>query len=118
MTLVLSVLLLLQLTVPLGAHDGHGEVSILTGSVRSVERDRVEIETLDHTTLQRKNVWILLDAKTKFLVGKNRVNRLDLVFGQRVESTVRSEHARDDSIQFRAMQVRVKEPKKSVSATR
>lgn len=74
--------------------------------------------SFDETVLQRKNVWILLDEKTKFLVGKNRVDRLELVFGHRVESAVWSEHARDNSIQLRAVQIRLNETRKSASDPR
>lgn len=90
----------------------------MTGTVRTVQKDRIEIETFDDTLLQRRSVWILLDAKTKLLLGKNRVDALDLVSGHRVETAVRSEHARDGAIQLRAVQVRVNEPKKPASATR
>jgi hypothetical protein len=47
------------------------------------------------------------------LVGKGRVDRLALAFGHRVETVVRSEHARGDSIQFLAVQIRLNEPKKA-----
>lgn len=109
---------LLLVAGPLGAHEGHGEISILTGTVRSVAKDRLEIETFDNTLLQRKNVWILLDDKTKLLVGKNRVDTIELVFGHRVETAVQSEHARDGSIQLRAVQVRLNEPKKPAPSPR
>ena len=112
------VILLSLLAVPVGAHDGHGEVSILTGTVRNVEKNRLEIETLDDTTLQRKNVWILLDEKTQFRLGKKKVDRLELKFGDRVDTAVRSEHGPRDSIQLRAVQILFIEPKKPASSPR
>lgn len=115
-TAVLGALLLVA--VPLGAHEGHGEISILTGTVRSVANDRLEIETFDDTLLQRKNVWMLLDDKTRLLVGKHQVKTIELVFGHRVETAVRSEHARDGSTQWRALQVRLNEPKKPAPSPR
>lgn len=114
MKLVPLVILLLLPIVPIGAHDGHGEVSVLIGTVKSVDKDRIQIETLDQTTLQLRNVWILLDEKTKFLIGKNRVDRLELASGHRIELAARSEHARDGSMLLRAMQVRLNQPRKPV----
>jgi hypothetical protein len=112
------VILLSMLTLPLGAHDGHDEVSILIGTVRNVEKDRLEIETLDQTTLQRKNVWILLDKKTQFRVSKRKVDRLELAFGDRVETAVRSEHGPRDTIELRAVQILFIEPKQPASSNR
>lgn len=111
---LIAILLLLSMARP-GAHDGHGEVSVLNGTVRSVEPDRLEIEARDQITLQLKNVWILLDGKTKLLDGRKRVDTLPLVFGDRVETVVRSEHGLGNSIRFRATQVRLNQARKQPS---
>ena len=106
---------LLLLTVPVAAHDGHDEVTILTGKVIRVENQTIQLETFDQTMMRLKNVSILIDAKTKFLLGKKRVQTLELAPGHRIEIAVRSEHARDDSIRLRGLQIRLDEPKKPAS---
>jgi hypothetical protein len=42
-----SVTVLVALTLRLAAHDGHGEVSILLGTVMKVAEQRIELETFD-----------------------------------------------------------------------
>lgn len=103
--------------VLVAAHDGHDEIEVLFGTVKNVEDKTFELETLDQATLQRKTVSILLDAKTKFLLGKKRVETLELAAGQRIESTVRSEHTQEGSTRFRALQIKVSEPKKPTSTS-
>ena len=90
-------------------HDG--PVTVLNGTVSAVERDRIQLDTFDPVGLRPRSEWIALDAKTKFLEGKKRVEALDLKIGQPVDTLVQSEDAPDGSHRLRAVQIRVKPAK-------
>jgi hypothetical protein len=98
--------------VPVAAHPGHDEVSVLVGTITKVEGSVVQVKTFDQVVMQLKTVSILIDGKTKFRLGKKRVETLELTPGQRIEGTIRTEDAPDGSIRLRGIQIRVSEPKK------
>ena len=115
MRLMLLVGIALGVFAPCGlaAHPGHDEVTTVMGTVSQVEGKLVQVETFDTVSMQRKTVWIVVDEKTKFVVGRKRVEALELTVGQRIQSTVQTEDLPDGSIRVRAIQVRVNLRKKA-----
>ncbi len=108
---MLCVGLLLMLPSFLAAHPGHDEVTLLIGTVTRIEGERVYLDTFDQASLQRKTVWVVMGEQTKLLLGKKRVDALQLAAGQRVESMVRLEDTPDGSTLLRAIQIRFNPPK-------
>lgn len=98
---VVLLLGLSALTVA-GAHDGHGEQKVMSGTVKTVLPERIEIETFDQNTIQLKRIWIETDAKTKYVRAKTKVDVVDPrpSAGERVTAVVVGEHAKDGSIRF------------------
>lgn len=108
---ILAVCALTLLVFPASAAAHDGPITVLNGTVRAVERDRVQLDTFDPVGMQPRSEWVFLDGKTKFLEGKKRVETLDLRIGQPVDTLVQSEDAPDGSHRLRAVQIRVKPPK-------
>lgn len=112
----LLVLLLLSVSglTPVQAHDGHGEKVVMSGTIKTVLSERIEIETFDQTMLQLKRVWIITDDKTQYRRAKKRVGAetAQPVPGERVVAVVGSEHARDNSLRLVAEQIDLNGPKK------
>jgi hypothetical protein len=91
------------------AHDG--PITVLTGTVRAVQPDRIQVDTFDAVAMRPKDEWLFLDAKTKFFEGKKRVEVLDLKIGQAVDTLVQSGEDADGTHRLRAVQIKMKAPK-------
>ena len=104
---VCLVVLLLLAAHPVAHPDhDHDEKSVLVGTVTSVRRQAIELETLDPVAFQLKTLLIRIDNETSFLENKTPVETLDLARGDRAECTVLISHAPDGSDRFRAIQIR------------
>ena len=96
------------------AHDGHGEQVVMTGTIKTVLAERIELETFDQTMLQMKRVWVITDAKTKYVRAKKRVDAqaAQPVPGERVVAVVSREHTEDKSERLIALQIELNAAKK------
>jgi hypothetical protein len=112
----LLVLLLLSVSglTRVQAHDGHGERLVMSGTIKTVLSDRIELETFDQAMLQLKRVWVITDAKTKYVRAKKRIDveTAQPVPGERVVAVVSSEHTKDNSLRLVAEQIELKGLKK------
>lgn len=97
------------------AHPGHDEISVLVGTVVSVNKDSIELEVFYQAALINQRVSIVLQERTKFRLGKNLVKSLELTRGQRIEAVVRTEDMPDGSLEVRALEIKASEPKKTAS---
>jgi hypothetical protein len=105
-----AVIALLATFVPVAAHENHALI-VIAGTVAAVETGRLQLDTFDRTTLQRKKLWLLIDAKTRLRIGKERVETLDLRPGHQVDTVAQSEDTPDGSLRYRAIQIRLNQPK-------
>ena len=112
--LVVLLLLSVSALVPLGAHDGHGEQLVLSGTIKTVLPVRIELETFDQTMLQLKRVWVITNVKTRYVRAKKRVHveTARPLPGERVVAVVSSEHTEDRSERLIALQIELNAAKK------
>ena len=112
--LVVLLLLSVSALVPLGAHDGHAEQVVLSGTIKTVLPERIELETFDQTMLQLKRMWVITNDKTQYRRGKKRVDAetAQPAPGERVVAVVTSEHAKDNSLRLVAEKIDLNAPKK------
>ena len=105
--LVILLLLSVSALVPLGAHDGHGKQLVLSGTIKTVLPERIELETFDQTMLQLKRVWVITNAKTKYVRAKKHVDveTAQPTAGECVVAVVSSEHTEDKSERLIALQI-------------
>ena len=84
MEFILSLAAVASFAFPAHVAVHEGPITVLNGTVSAVERERIQLDTFDPVGLQPKREWLFLDAKTKFLEGKTRVESLNLKIGQAV----------------------------------
>ena len=86
----------------------------MSGTIKTVLPERIELETFDQTMLQLKRVWVITDDKTQYRRAKKRVDAetAQPVPGERVVAVVMSEHTKDNSLRLVAQKIDLNGPKK------
>ena len=110
LSVTIAVTVFACLELPVRAHENHALV-VMTGTVISADKLRIEVDTLDPTTFARKKLSVSLNEKTRYRIVNKRVDALTLAPGQAVELIVQSEDTADGSLRYKAIQVRIGEPK-------
>jgi hypothetical protein len=109
--LIVLVLAVVLSPVAVAAHPGHDPVAF-TGTVTRILPDRVEIETFDKSLLQMRRIVASLDAQTKWKRGKQKIDASQVAVGASVVITMEPLDAENRATDFRALEVKVNEPKK------
>ena len=91
-----------------GAHPGHGDPVMLSGTVVAVEAKRVQIETLDRASAAIKKVWVVVDDKTVVRAGKERLTAAALRVGQTVDCAGETDLGPNEEPLVRAITFRLK----------
>ena len=99
--IVAALLLLPALVVAHPDHD-EDEKAVVIGTIARIQRQAIEVETLDRAALQVRTVLIHIDEETTFKEGNTPVAEIELARGDRVDCVVLVSHAPDGSDQFRA----------------
>jgi hypothetical protein len=89
------------------AHDTGNETVVLTGTIKAIDSNRIQIETRDTGSLQRVPVWVITTRDTRYKRGKTRVEAeaVRLTTDERIVVVASSEPTRDDSLRFVALQI-------------
>jgi len=94
------------------AHPGHGEVSLLKGTIVSIEATRVQLEVFDRASASVRRIWVIVDETTGVRSGKARLSLNDLRAGAEVECASETDEGPDGATILRAVTFRFKAPKK------
>ena len=106
------MLLLALLSQPvLAGHPGHDPVA-MTGTLTRVLANRVEVEVFDTAQLRTRLVIASIDERTKWRLGKEKVEPSQLEPGVRVVITMEPLDAENRVTDFRAIEIRASQPKK------
>jgi hypothetical protein len=90
-------------------HDGHGETVVISGTIRALSQNGLDVEALEDASLQLKRVSVVSDTKTQYRRGKHRVSGMAAqpAIGERVSIVARSEHGADGSIRWLALRIQL-----------
>ena len=85
------------------------QIFFLRGTLTKVDvvSQAVEMDTVDPTTKQARNLLVFVDKKTKFKRGKTRMVLSDLKAGQQVRSTIELTHDEAQAERFIALEVQL-----------
>ena len=92
------------------AHPGHGS-TVVTGTVLSTSPTAVMIEVRDLASLTTRTVRVLVNADTKYRIGKERVNGAQAQVGTRVEALVDYEEGPSGDTIYLARELKLSKPK-------
>ena len=89
------------------AHDGHGDTVVITGTIQTIDSDRILIDTRDDVSFQLKRVWITTTENTRYKRGKARIEgeATALTTGERIVAVATSEYTQDYSLRLLALQI-------------
>lgn len=110
-TFIATVVGIGLLSALLLAHPGHGEKSMLSGKIVSIEPTRVELEIFDRTSFSTRRVWVVVDEQTIVRSGKERLTVRDLRGGLDVECASETDEGPDGASFLRATTFRLKPAK-------
>jgi hypothetical protein len=111
--LLLGLLVLLA-HAPASAHPGHDPIAV-SGTLVRVFPERIEVDTFDATSMQRRIVSIVTDEYTRWTLGKKTVNPAELMAGTAVVVAFTHAELEDGSDGLVALEVRGREVKKKKS---
>lgn len=107
-----AVLLLTLASQPaLAGHPGHDPVA-MTGTLIQISGNRIEVEVFDTAQLRTRRVVAAIDEKTKWRLGKQKIEPSQLEPGMRVVITMEPLDAENRVTDFRAIEIRASQPRK------
>ena len=110
---LLGVIVLLG-GAPIVAHPGHDPIAV-TGTLLRVLPERIEVDTFDTSSLQKRTMSIVTDEYTKWKLGKRTVDRAELAAGTPVVVAFTHAELEDGTDGLVALEVRAREVKKKKS---
>ena len=99
---------------PIVAHPGHDPIAV-SGTLLRVLPERIEVETFDTSTLQKRTMSIVTDEYTKWKLGKKTVDRQEVAAGASVIVAFTHAELEDGTDGLVALKVRAREVKKKKS---
>ena len=99
---------------PIVAHPGHDPIAV-SGTLLRVLPERIEVETFDTSTLQKRTMSIVTDTYTKWKLGKRTVEPTELAAGTSVVVAFTHAELEDGTDGLVALEVRAREVKKKKS---
>jgi hypothetical protein len=107
-------LVVLLAPAPTIAHPGHDPIAV-TGTLLRVLPERIEVDTFDTTSMQKRTVSIATDQYTKWKLGKKTVNPTELAAGTPIVVAFTHAELKDGTDGLVALEVRAREVKKKKS---
>jgi hypothetical protein len=100
--------------VVVAAHPGHDPIAV-TGTLLRVLPERIEVDTFDTTSMQKRTMSIVTDEYTKWKLGKKSVDRTELAAGTPVVVAFTHAELKDGTDGLVALEIRGREVKKKKS---